>query len=135
MISPRALKPQALIKEVAAPSRGALALFVGVVRNHHKGRRVRAVTYQAHQPLAAKVLSEICTEAERRFGIKARATHRVGRLKVGQASVAVAAAGAHRAEAFAACRHVIERIKARLPIWKKEHYADGSSAWLDSHGK
>jgi molybdopterin synthase catalytic subunit len=131
MITSKPLKPQALLAKVNSGSHGAVDLFIGVVRDHHKGRGVRAVTYEAHAPLAAKVLTRIRAEAESRFAAKVAATHRLGRLRVGQASVVVAASSAHRAEAFAACRYVIEQIKARLPVWKKEHYADGTSAWLD----
>lgn len=140
MITSRPLKPQALLARVGSPRHGACALFIGTIRNHHRGRRVRAVTYEAHRPLAAQILGEIIRQAEKRFKAKVRASHRLGRLRVGQVSVAVAAAAAHRAEAFAACRHVIEEIKVRLPVWKKEHYAGGASAWLggcslDSHEK
>ncbi len=123
-----------LLSEVAAAGHGASCFFLGTVRDVNHGRAVVSVAYDAHRPLAEKVLSEIVAEAEARWGATVAARHRLGRLSVGEASVAVAAGSAHRAEAFAACRHVIEEIKKRLPIWKKESYADGGEAWLDGCG-
>lgn len=120
----------ALLAAVADPGRGGQDVFVGTVRDSHEGRAVLAVTYEAFEPLAKKVLAQIAAEAAAQHGAKIAAAHRLGRLKVGQASVAIAASCPHRAEAFAACRQVIEQIKKRLPVWKQEHYVDGDSAWL-----
>jgi molybdopterin synthase catalytic subunit len=131
MITSKPLKPHSLLKNVMSRSFGAADLFIGTVRNHHGGRCVKAVTYSAHKPMADETLSRICAEAGRKFKAKVAARHRLGRLPVGEISVVIAAASAHRAEAFSACRYAIEQIKKRLPVWKKEHYVDGASAWLD----
>lgn len=130
MIRRDALDLARLAARVRSPSHGAEASFVGVVRNRHEGRSVLAVTYDAFEPLAAKVLAEIAEEAAGKFSALVAAEHRVGRLAVGEASVAIAAGAPHRVEAFEACRYVIEEIKRRLPVWKREHYVDGESAWL-----
>lgn len=116
---------------VAEHGCGAQALFVGAVRDKNEGRAVTAVTYDAFRPLALKVLQDIAREARERWGARVAVVHRLGRLEVGDASVAVAAAAPHRAEAFAACRFVIDGIKVRLPVWKKEHYAEGEGRWLE----
>jgi len=111
---------------------GARAVFTGAVRNRNHGRAVRAVTYEAHVPLAERTLEAICREAEDRWGpgLHVAVEHRTGRLEVGEMSVVVAVASVHRDEAFQAARHVIEELKRRVPIWKQEEYEDGSSEWL-----
>jgi molybdopterin synthase catalytic subunit len=116
---------------VAASERdGAACLFVGVVRNVNGGRPVLRLEYEAYEEMALPLMQEIAAEARRRFPVTTlRLVHRLGRLEIGEASVAVAAVSPHRAEAFAACRFAIDTLKARVPIWKKEFYADGSS-WL-----
>ncbi len=124
------LDPAALCRAVSSRKHGAVASFVGTVRSPHAGRRVRAVTYDCFTPLADRELARIKTEAERRWPVRVAAAHRVGRLRVGEASVALAAGSGHRAEAYEACRFVIEEIKRRLPVWKKEHYASGDGRWL-----
>ncbi|MGE5127864.1 MAG: molybdenum cofactor biosynthesis protein MoaE [Betaproteobacteria bacterium] len=120
---------------VAADERdGAVCLFVGVVRNEHAGRPVLRLEYEAYEEMALPLMQEIAAEARRLFPVTAvRLVHRLGRLEIGEASVAVAAASPHRAEAFAACRFAIDTLKSRVPIWKKEFYADGS-AWLEPAG-
>lgn len=116
----------------AAAGDGAVCLFLGVVRDLNRGRAVLALEYEAYEEMALPLMREIAEEATRRFPVTAvRLVHRLGRLSVGEASVAVAVASPHRAEAFAACRFAIDTLKARVPIWKKELYADGS-AWLDT---
>lgn len=125
------LDAAALTSFAGAPGHGAVAVFIGVVRDLHEGRSVEAVSYDAFEPLAAKTLAAIAREAAERFGAVVAAEHRLGRLLVGEASVAIAAGSPHRAEAFDACRWVIEEIKRRLPVWKQEHYADGGSSWLE----
>ncbi len=110
---------------------GAVCLFVGVVRDHNDGRRVRYLEYEAYEEMALPLLAEIEAEVRRRWPVsEVRLEHRLGRLEIGEASVAVAVSSPHRAEAFAACRHAIDTLKQRVPIWKKEFYADGS-AWID----
>jgi molybdopterin synthase catalytic subunit len=115
----------------AASGDGAVCLFVGTVRDHNRGRPVTAIDYEAYEEMALPVLEDVGSETLRLFPVSSvRLVHRLGRLAVGEPSVAVAVAAPHRAEAFAACRHAIDALKARVPIWKKEHYADGSM-WLD----
>ena len=110
---------------------GAVCLFVGVVRDLNRGRAVTGIEYEAYEEMALPLMEEIGAETARQFPVThVRLVHRLGRLAVGEASVAVAVSSPHRAEAFAACRHAIDALKARVPIWKKEHYADGSE-WLD----
>ena len=110
---------------------GAVCLFVGVVRNQNRGRTVLHLEYEAYEDMALPLMIEIAAEARRRWPVTAvRLVHRLGRLEIGDASVAVAVASPHRAEAFAAGRYLIDTLKATVPIWKKEYYADGS-AWLE----
>lgn len=114
-----------------SPGDGAACLFVGVVRNEHDGRRVERLEYEAYEEMAVPLMEEIAAEAKRRFPVtEVRLVHRVGRLAIGETSVAVAVASPHRAEAFEACRFAIDKLKATVPIWKKEYYADGT-AWLE----
>lgn len=113
------------------PADGALCLFAGVVRNENRGLSVLGLEYEAYEEMALPLMSEIAAETARRFPVTdVRLVHRLGRLEVGETSVAVAVASPHRAEAFAACRFAIDALKAKVPIWKKEFYADGSQ-WLD----
>jgi molybdopterin synthase catalytic subunit len=114
-----------------SPGDGALCLFVGVVRNENRGRDVLRLEYEAYEEMALPLMEEIAAETARRFPVTdVRLVHRLGCLEIGEASVAVAVASPHRAEAFAACRFAIDALKAQVPIWKKELYADGSQ-WLD----
>ena len=118
----------------ASPADGAVCLFLGVVRNENAGRSVLRLEYEAYEEMALPLMREIAAEARRLFPVTAvRLVHRLGRLQIGEASVAVVAVSPHRAEAFAACRFAIDTLKARVPIWKKEFYADGS-AWLEPAG-
>ncbi|SRR5690606_22925426 len=110
---------------------GAVASFVGLVRNRHAGRDVDHLSYEAYEPLAIRAFGRIAAElAERVPDAVLAIHHRVGRLEIGEASVAIAAASAHRAEASAACRYAIERIKQMAPIWKHEVFA-GGAAWVE----
>jgi molybdopterin synthase catalytic subunit len=110
---------------------GAVSLFLGVVRNENRGRRVLRLEYEAYEEMALPLMEEIAAETARRFPVTdVRLVHRLGLLEIGEASVAVAVSSPHRAEAFAACRFAIDTVKAQVPIWKKELYADGSE-WLD----
>lgn len=131
VVTERPLRPEEMLDLVSAPGHGAQSLFMGVIRDHHEGRAVLAVTYDAFAPLAERVLAEIAEEASKRWKARVAAGHRLGRLEIGDASVVIAAGCAHRAEAFEACRYVIEQIKTRLPVWKKEHYEGGQARWLD----
>jgi len=119
----------------ARPSDGALCLFVGVVRNENDGRPTVAIEYEAYGPMAESEMGRIAGELARDFpSVRLVFRHRVGRLTVGEASVAIVAVSPHRAEAFAACRAAIDRVKAAVPIWKKEFHPDGSSDWVDPTG-
>lgn len=120
-----ALDPR-LLDTPAAPGHGGEVVFVGRVRNIHDGRVVRSIRYHAHPPLAEARLTEIEAEACRRFGVACRVAHAVGRLEIGDASVAVVIQGGHRTECFDACRWAIDAVKCSVPIWKEEHFADGS---------
>jgi molybdopterin synthase catalytic subunit len=115
----------------AAPQDGAVCVFAGVVRNHNDGRAVLHLEYEAYEEMAVTLMASIEDDVRRRWPVTdVRLVHRLGRLEIGEASVAVAITSAHRAEAFAACRHAIDTLKASVPIWKKEFYADGSR-WVD----
>jgi molybdopterin synthase catalytic subunit len=120
-----------LLASVQSPSRGGLSLFLGQVRDHHEGRTVVRLDYSAYAPMAEAECTRIVAEAERRWDVAVALQHRLGSLDIGDTAVAVVVASAHRADAFAACRHVIEEVKRRVPIWKREHYADGTVTWVD----
>jgi molybdopterin synthase catalytic subunit len=120
-----------LVGAVMADADGAVVTFLGVVRNHNAGRRVRYLEYDAYEPLALKVFGRITEEARERWpGVRLALHHRVGRLEIGEASVAIAAASAHRADAFAASRYAIERVKQIAPIWKHEFF-EGGDVWIE----
>ena len=115
---------------VAAPSAGAAVVFTGVVRDHDAGRSVRLLEYSAH-PSAPDVLGEVVRSvAAAHPGVLLAAVHRVGALTVGELAVVVAASSAHRAAAFDAARRLIDDVKARVPIWKRQRYDDGSDEWV-----
>jgi MoaE-MoaD fusion protein len=124
----------AALEESAGPAAGAdgaVATFVGLVRNHNAGRSVRYLEYEAYEPLALKAFERITSEiAERWPGVRLAVHHRIGRLEIGEASVAIAARSAHRGHAFAACRYTIERVKQIAPIWKREFF-DGGDVWIE----
>lgn len=120
-----------LVAEVVADDRGGVATFLGLVRDHHQGQRVVRLEYSAYPEMVEGVAAGILAEACARWPVRVAARHRTGVLEVGEVAVAVAAAGAHRAEAFEACRYVIEELKRRVPIWKKEFYADGTTGWVE----
>ena len=128
-----ALDPAGVEALVATTAAGARVVFAGVVRRHNLGREVLRLHYEAYEPMALRVLEAIAGEARARPGVLDVAVHhRLGTLELGETAVVVAVAAEHRAEAFAACRHVIDELKARAPIWKKEIYRDGES-WLGHH--
>jgi molybdopterin synthase catalytic subunit len=110
---------------------GAVATFLGLVRNHNAGRSVRYLEYEAYGPLAVKAFERIAAEVEARWpGVRLALHHRVGHLDIGEASVAIAASSAHRADAFGACRYTIERVKQIAPIWKREFF-EGGDVWIE----
>lgn len=127
----RPIDPQRLLAAVSNPDAGANVLFVGTARNHGAGGAIRGLDYEAHEPMAAPALERLCAAAVERFGLAACAVeHRLGRIAVGEVSVAVAASAAHRREAFAAAEWLIDRIKREAPIWKCEEQADGGREWI-----
>jgi molybdopterin synthase catalytic subunit len=120
-----------VLARVGAPEDGAVLLFLGTVRNHAGGEAVGGVTYEAYERMASPVLAEIASEAADRLGTERLVVvHRVGELAIGDVSVAIAVSSPHRAQAYDASRYVIEEIKKRLPVWKREHYQDGRSEWV-----
>jgi molybdopterin synthase catalytic subunit len=124
-----------LIDQVRAPDLGGIAIFLGVVRDHHQGKGVLGLDYSAYGPMAESVTAEIIKEVERRESrVAVVVQHRIGALTIGDTAVAVVAAAAHRAEAFDACRYVIEELKKRVPVWKKEMFVDGTVEWVDPTG-
>jgi molybdopterin synthase catalytic subunit len=120
-----------LLEREQSPERGGFAVFIGQVRNHHEGRGVAGLEYSAYRPMAEAECARILAEAGDRWDAAVTLRHRIGPLAVGDVAVAVVAASAHRDSAFAACRYVIEEVKRRVPIWKREHYTDGNAAWVD----
>lgn len=126
---------QALVRRVLRPSDGAYVLFEGVVRNHHDGKAVESIFYDAYRPMAEKEIDAIVRDVETQFPEVAVAVmHRLGRLVVGDASIAIVASSPHRAESFAASRMLIDRIKETVPIWKKERGPDGEE-WVGWQGR
>jgi len=120
----------ALEAAVADPGAGAIATFVGTTRNENSGRRVLRLEYEAYEPMALSEMRKLAEEAVRRWGLlRAAITHRIGVVEIGEASVAIAVSAPHRAEAFSACRFLIDRIKEIVPIWKKEHF-EGGEIWV-----
>ena len=117
---------------LADPACGGYAAFEGWVRDHNEGAGVRRLEYEAFEPLAVREGERILAEAIARFGVARTAcVHRVGELAVGELAVWVGVSAPHRDEAFRACRYIIDEVKHRLPIWKKEHYLDGDSGWVN----
>jgi molybdopterin synthase catalytic subunit len=111
---------------------GAYVQFEGWVRDHNEGQQVLRLEYEVYEPLAIKEGERIITEARQRFGVhRAAAIHRSGMLELTDVAVIVGVSSPHRGEAFEACRYIIDELKHRLPIWKKEHYANGDSGWVN----
>jgi molybdopterin synthase catalytic subunit len=134
-IRAQALSLDEAVAAVSHPGAGAVATFVGVVRDHNEGRAVSLLEYEAYGSMAETELAGIEVEIQGEIaGARVFATHRVGALAVGDAAVICAASAPHRGEAFRACRELIDRIKARLPIWKREHGPDGPYwvGWADA---
>ena len=122
-----------LLAEVQSPERGGTCVFLGTVRTDDD---VTAIEYSAYEAMALEEIERILGEARDRWSdARVMLQHRLGVIPAGEASIAIAAAAPHRVAAFDACRYVIEEVKKRLPIWKKEMYADGSSTWVDPSGK
>jgi molybdopterin synthase catalytic subunit len=130
-ISAEPLDPIGIAALVSNSSCGGLTTFAGLVRDHNAGRRVLWIDYEAHEALARTIFTRIGAEAQERWpGVALAIHHRIGRVGIGEASVVIAAASAHRAEAFSACRFAIERVKQIAPIWKHEH-SEGGDVWIE----
>ncbi|WP_405061214.1 molybdenum cofactor biosynthesis protein MoaE [Kribbella sp. NBC_01505] len=132
-IRAEALSSDEVLAAVSDPTAGGTALFIGTVRNHDQSKPVDRLSYEAH-PDALKqlrlVAERICADP----AVTAlAAVHRIGDLQIGDAAVVVAVAAAHRDVAFAACRQLIDELKAEVPIWKHQHFADGASEWVGAH--
>jgi molybdopterin synthase catalytic subunit len=114
------------------PSDGGVCVFVGVVRDENEGRPTTGIEYEAYGSMAEAEIGRLLAALAQRWPeVRVEIVHRLGRLAIGDASVAVLATAPHRAEAFAACREAIDRLKTTVPIWKKEFYRDGTSDWVD----
>jgi molybdopterin synthase catalytic subunit len=130
-IGPAPLELGRLVDAVGRGGDGAVVTFLGLVRDHNAGRRVRYLEYEAYEPLALRTFERIAAEVESRWpGVRLALHHRVGRLEIGEASVVIATASAHRADAYASCRYTIERVKQVAPVWKREFF-DGGDVWIE----
>jgi len=131
-LSTTAIDVAAVRESVADNHCGALVVFEGWIRNHNNGQAVERLEYEVYRPLAEKEGAKIIAEACAQFGIShALCVHREGLLELGDVAVIVCTSSAHRGVAFDACRYIIDAVKSRLPIWKKEHYVSGVSAWVN----
>ena len=129
------IDPMAVVRAVAAPANGAVLLFLGAVRQVNDGRDVTGIDYAAYEAMARRELETIVAEGAATFGTPHVAVvHRLGELTVEEVSVAIAVGHAHRDAAYACSRWVIEELKRRVPIWKREHYTDGTRQWVDPTG-
>ena len=131
-LTPEPIEADSLRRELEDPAAGACATFEGWVRNENEGRRVLRLAYEGPEAVPRKEGQQVLAEAAEKFGLKrAVCVHRVGALEIGDMAVWVGVSAGHRGEAFDACRYIIDEIKHRLPIWKKEHYAEGDSGWIN----
>lgn len=125
------IQPDDVLSRVGADEDGAVVLFLGIVRDHNDGRRVSGMEYEAYREMAEGVLDAIADEVVEGWPTdRVAVVHRIGALDVGEVSVAIAVSTPHRADAYEASRYVIEEIKKRLPVWKREHYVDGERRWV-----
>lgn len=129
LITEDVIDEEAVRAAVQSDTAGALVMFHGIIRNHDGGQSVDALDY-SHHPEAQTFMENIIAEEEARTGLKLSAVHRVGPLKIGDAALVAASAAAHRKEAFDAIENLVERIKAEVPIWKRQHFTSGSSEWV-----
>lgn len=134
-ITDQALDLPALRQGLEHPQAGGVVVFEGVVRDHHQGRAVLHLDYQGYLPLALTTGAGILATARSRWPLLAASgCHRIGQLRVGEVAVWIGVAAAHRAEAFAACAWILDEVKARLPVWKRETFADGTVEWSQGSG-
>jgi molybdopterin synthase catalytic subunit len=132
----RPIDVSGLIEETRSPAVGALSVFIGTVRDNSENRDVARLEYEAYRAMAETELTNIIADAANQFGITSLvAEHRVGELDIGEVSVAIVSSHAHRAAAIDCTRFVIDEIKKRVPIWKREHFVDGTREWVDPTGR
>jgi molybdopterin synthase catalytic subunit/molybdopterin converting factor small subunit len=125
------IDPQVFMSRLKRPEDGATVIFDGIVRNNTRGRRTLFLEYEAYESMALKQMETLASEARERFAVRAASiVHRMGRLEIGETSVLIVVASAHRGAAFDACRWIIDTLKKTVPIWKKEHFEDGV-IWAD----
>ena len=133
-VASEVIDPAEVLARVGSDRDGATLLFLGVVRDHADDRPVSGMSYDAYGEMAGEVLRKIAAEAAERLGTdRVAVVHRFGELAIGEVSVAIAVSSPHREEAYEASRYVIEQLKERLPVWKKEHYVDGVSEWVEGN--
>ena len=134
-VTPQAIDWNQIMGRGCPPAHGAQLIFQGLVRNHNQGKPVLGVSYDVHPVLAAAAFQEIAQEAVAKWGedLSIQVIHRSGRLNVGECSLVLIVSSKHRDESYQASRYLIEQLKHRAPIWKKEHYRDGDSEWLEGH--
>ena len=126
------IQAEEVLDRVRAASDGAVVLLLGVVRDHNEGRDVRGIEYEAYQEMAMSVMTAIALEAGESVDTdRIAVVHRTGELEVGEVSLAIAVGSPHREEAYQASRYIIEEIKKRVPVWKKERFADGETSWVE----
>ncbi len=126
--------PREILRSVASSKAGAIVTFDGVVRDHARGKQVTHLFYEAYPGMALKELEKLRQETLERFSVlQVVVVHRIGRLEIGESSVFIAVSSSHRADAFEACRYLIDRLKTTIPIWKKECYEDGE-VWIEEYG-
>jgi len=131
-ITQAAIDPAQLSRSLANPAAGGYCAFEGWVRNENEGHVVERLEYEAYEPLCIVEGEKVLAAAKEKFPfLEARCVHRVGLLEIGDCAVWIGVVSAHRDEAFRACRYIIDEIKVRLPVWKKEHYANGDSGWVN----
>ena len=131
-ITDQAINPDALRQQLFDPAAGGFCSFEGWVRNLNEGQTVLQLEYEAYEPLAVSEGEKVLLEAQQKFPhLQAHCVHRSGLLDIGECAVWVGVSSPHRDEAFKACRFIIDEVKVRLPIWKKEHYVDGNSGWVN----
>jgi len=130
-ITERVITADNVIQSVEADDAGAIVTFLGTVRNNTKGRQTAYLEYEAYIPMAEKKMADIANEIRDKWGIeKVAILHRIGRLEIGEVSVAVAVASPHRKDGFEACKYAMDRLKQIVPIWKREVWSDGEEEWV-----
>jgi molybdopterin synthase catalytic subunit len=127
------IDPISLREALLSPKAGAYCSYEGWVRNHNEGKEVTELQYSGYPEMAPSIAAQILAEAKEKFEVEAAIVHRMGALAVGEIAVWVGVTAHHRGDTFLACRYIIDNVKHRLPIWKKECYSDGSEAWIENN--